>query len=163
MSIIGEDKFELNKNILNTLELHNELKVKVRNKLKELLPENTPEELIDNAVKVYISLPYVNSQTEIREDNLLLAVVFPLLAELQYRKEGSYGRSWCKRGELDIFFNTARKFDRIENIMLKGAKDEVGESHADTVADLTNYGLLWMTYILREKPALFFDWLKNNL
>jgi hypothetical protein len=97
-----------------------------------------------------------------RVDNMLLVPVFLVLSSLQYSKEGTYGRSWCKRGEMDIFFNLARKFDRLENMMINGAKDEVGEGKIDTVGDNANYGLLWMTHFLREKPEEFTKWVNDN-
>lgn len=144
-----------------------EMKERVIKKLQELLDEELFDELdhhclTDTIADIYVRLPYVGPNTEIREDNLLFVAVFPILASLQYRKEGTYGRSWCKRGELDVFFNTARKFDRIENIMINGARDEVGESTIDTVGDLTNYGLLWMTLYCRKSPQAFLSWFKQN-
>lgn len=119
---------------------------------------NVPEELIEGAIKTHISLGH----KEVREDNALMTVCFIVLSNVQNRKEATYGRSFCKRGELDVFFNTARKFDRIENIMINGAKDEVGEATIDTVGDLSNYGLLWMTFYLREHNDTFLEWAKNN-
>ncbi len=134
----------------------------IQSRLTELLPVGTPGNFINNATRLYINMPYTFPGMELRDDNLLMVTVFPFLAEIQYKKEGSYGRSWCKRGELDVFFNTARKFDRIENIMLNGAKDEVGESTIDTVGDMANYGQLWMTYYLRNHKEAFFAWAKAN-
>jgi hypothetical protein len=139
-----------------------EFKSKIEKRLKEILPKETPEIFIDNTVNLYVNLPYVDPDMDVRDDNLLFVAVFPFLAEIQYTKEGGYGRSWCKRGEMDVFFNTARKFDRIENIMLNGGKDEVGEATIDTVGDMTNYGFLWMTYYLREHTTIFLEWAKNN-
>jgi hypothetical protein len=136
---------------------------KVEKLLQERLPTETPRTYVNVAVDFYMSLPYVDYDSPIREDNVLVAVTLPFLLNLQYKKEGAYGRSWCKRGELDTFFNTARKFDRIENMMLKGAKDEVGEGKVDTVGDMASYGLLWLTYILREHPESFVDWVQKNI
>jgi hypothetical protein len=139
-----------------------EFKEKIRDRLHTILPKDTPENFIDNAVDIYMNLPYVDPDMDIRDDNLLFVTVFPFLAEIQYTKEGGYGRSWCKRGEMDVFFNTARKFDRIENIMLNNGKDEVGEATIDTVGDMANYGMLWMTYYLRVNTEAFITWAKNN-
>lgn len=136
---------------------------KVEEILTERLPKDIPITYVLKAVDFYLSLPYIDYDAPVREDNLLVAVTLPFILELQYKKEGTYGRSWCKRGEMDTFFNTARKFDRIENIMLNGAKDEVGESKVDTVGDLTSYGLLWLTYILRNQPEAFMAWVDANL
>lgn len=137
----------------------------VKEKIREILSNyvEISDKGFENFYAFYSKLPYFSENMAVRRDNVLLVYVFMVLSNVQYKKEGTYGNSWEKRGELEVFFNVARKFDRLENIMLKGATDEVGESHADTVADLANYGLLWMTYILREKPELFFNWLENNL
>lgn len=117
------------------------------------LPD-VPDDLLNTIVKIHFTLPQmdVGLSNEIREDNLLMTAVFVVLSQLQYSKEGTYGRSWCKRGEMDVFFNLARKFDRLENMMLNEAKDEVGEPLIDTVGDEANYGLLWMTLFLRKHP-----------
>jgi hypothetical protein len=131
--------------------------------LRERLPKETPSTHIISAVDFYMSLPYVDYDAPVREDNVLVAATLPFLLNLQYKKEGTYGRSWCKRGELDTFFNTARKFDRIENMMLNGAKDEVGEGKVDTVGDMASYGLLWLTYILRLHPEAFMEWVQKNI
>lgn len=129
--------------------------------LKRILTEfvNT-DKIIEKAMSYYrTTKPEIGE--EVRRDNALLhAAVAPLL-KLQYHKEGAYGDSWAKRGELEVFFNISRKFDRLENIMLNGALDEVDESYVDTVADLANYGLLWLTFIAREKPELFIAWVNS--
>jgi len=138
-------------------------KKEIHDKLHDMLdPQLVADITVDELVEVYAKLPYVHPEMELREDNLLMTTVFVYLSEIQYKKEGTYGRSFCKRGEMDIFFNMARKFDRLENMMLHDKKDEVGEGKTDTVGDEANYGMLWMTYILREKPELFKNWLKNN-
>lgn len=115
---------------------------------------NVSETMKETAIKVHLSMkPEV-----IREDNALMTLAFITLSKTQCKKEGTYGRSFCKRGELDIFFNTARKFDRIENMMINGARDEVGEGTIDTVGDMANYGMLWLTYYIRENPEAFESW-----
>lgn len=97
-----------------------------------------------------------------RRDNALLHATLAPLLSLQYSKEGTYGDSWAKRGELGIFFNIGRKFDRLENIILNGARDEVGESEIDTIADMANYALLWLTHIMREHPDRYNAWLADT-
>lgn len=140
-----------------------EYKEKVEGILRERLPKDIPSTYVLAAIDFYLALPFLDYDEPVREDNLLVAVTFPFLLNLQYKKEGAYGRSWCKRGEMDTFFNTARKFDRIENMMLNGAKDEVGEGKVDTVGDMASYGLLWLTFILREHPDAFTDWIQKNI
>lgn len=127
------------------------------------IPDVT-DDLLNTIVKIHFMTPQmdVGLSNEVREDNLLMTAAFVILSQLQYSKEGTYGRSWSKRGELDVFFNLARKFDRLENMMINGAKDEVGEARIDTVGDTANYGLLWVTYFLRNNPKEFMEWIKNN-
>lgn len=122
---------------------------------------NVPADIRALAIETHVTLH--GYEKVVREDNALMTVAFVVLSKLQHSKEGSYGRSWSKRGQLDIFFNTARKFDRIENIMLNGGKDEVGETVLDTVGDLANYGLLWTTLFIREDPETFKNWVEENL
>lgn len=134
----------------------------VEAKLRELFSSELSEEEITQLSHQYVGQSYIDVNIPLREDNLLAFVAFHLLLKVQYKKEGTYGRSWCRRGELDVFFNLARKFDRLENIILKGAKDEVGEATIDTVGDLTNYGVLWMTYFIRNYPTEFHKWAESN-
>ena len=117
-------------------------------------------ELAEKAAQIQTLLN--KGSDDVREDNALLTLAFICLSDLQYRKEGSYGRSWSKRGETDVFFNTARKFDRLENMVLYGSHDEVGEGRIDTVGDLANYSLLWMTYFIRETPSEFKKWVETS-
>jgi hypothetical protein len=122
--------------------------------------DSNVDRLLQQAALVHQTI--AGNKGELREDNALMTLAFVSLSHLQYSKEGSYGRSWCKRGEQDIFFNMARKFDRLENMTLHSKDDEVGESKVDTVGDEANYGMLWVTYILRNNPADFVKWLQGN-
>jgi hypothetical protein len=140
------------------------LSEEVEKKLYSIFGENPIDgQLLEEVAVIHSFLEQSGKHEEIREDNLLLTVAFVVLSKLQYSKEGTYGRSWCKRGQTDTFFNLARKFDRLENIVINGAKDEVGESTVDTVGDLANYGLLWVTLFMRKDFDAFNQWLKNNL
>jgi hypothetical protein len=154
-------------NHLDTIELPKEggwggLYEQIVVRLTELLPPGTPTDFLDEAARLYCALPYTKPGMKLCDDNILFVTVFPFLAEIQYKKEQGYGRSWCKRGEMDIFFNTARKFDRIENIVLGTGQDQVGEATIDTVGDMANYTMLWMTYYLRVNTDVFLSWAKNN-
>lgn len=120
-----------------------------------------PEHAARQALRHYQVRPHA-AAGGIRRDNALMHAVLAPLLHMQYRKEGTYGDSWAKRGEIGVFFNISRKFDRLEHIVLNGARDEVGESDIDTVADLANYALLWLTYIARERPDQFKDWLAHT-
>lgn len=136
---------------------------KVEKKLNEMFNHELDDTLVKEVAMVHSYLEQSSVHSEIREDNLLMTVAFVVLSKLQYSKEGTYGRSWCKRGQQDVFFNLARKFDRLENIILNNAQDEVGESTVDTVGDLANYGMLWMTYYMRNDYSAFAEWINKNL
>lgn len=120
------------------------------------------DEIYRGFIPFYWALPYTKKDGDVRRDNVLMCYIFWKLAGIQYAKEGAYGSSYAKRGELEVFFNVSRKFDRLENIMLNGSKDEVGESKLDTIGDLANYGLLWLVYLLRTKPKEVMKFLKDK-
>lgn len=120
-----------------------------------------------------------------RPDNSKLPAVFTLLSAIQYHKEGGYGSSWKGKGEYrGIMSNIDRKYDRLDRMTereldgtLKTLKEqeellardydfysqEVGESKVDAVADLTNYGMLYMTFIMDNFPNVFRLWVERNL
>lgn len=98
----------------------------------------------------------------VRYDNAMLHLVTGQVLQMHHAKEGTYGNSWCRRGELGIFFNIARKFDRLENMVVHDRADEVGESRIDTIADLATYSLLWLTLIMREHPEAYRTWQDSN-
>lgn len=137
----------------------------VSEKIKGMLSSfNLPKHIEEATIKTCLSLPqYQDENADVRRDNVLLTTAFLILSQLQYNKEGAYLNSWERREEIGVFFNLSRKFDRVENMMLKGAKDEVGEDKIDTVGDLANYGLLWLTYIMREHPDNFMSWVEHSL
>ena len=89
-----------------------------------------------------------------------------LLYDLQVFKGKTYGSSWCKHGEaISIFGNTSRKYDRLETIMKNFVQQvsplpppDSDESVAETVADLANYCILWMTWIKQNRPQEYAAW-----
>lgn len=88
-----------------------------------------------------------------------------VLYELHCARNVQYQDSWKKRGHLGVFFNLARKFDRIEVFSLlvrtKGeieALKQIGPSLLDSLADLVNYGVLWLAYFREEEPELYTRW-----
>ncbi|WAB25008.1 hypothetical protein M3_0057 [Lysinibacillus phage vB_LfM_LysYB1] len=135
----------------------------LKERIKECLNRYTTisDEGFEDFYKLYSSMPYFSEDMEFRRDNVLFVFVFVFMAKIQYAKEGTYGNSWEKRKEVGVFMNMARKFDRLENMIIDGKKDEVGESKADTVADEGVYSVLWLTYILRESPEEFTQWMAS--
>ena len=97
----------------------------------------------------------------------------PHLLKLQAQKSAVYGRSYARHGDLSVFLNTERKWDRISNIMDKAMKEgtdflysdkagTVTETFLDTVVDLASYALLWVGYIKETHPEAFQKFLDDN-
>lgn len=116
---------------------------------------------------------YLDSQEELSEDNIAMMKFLPKLLKLQNDKSLVYGRSYCKYGDVSIFMNVARKWDRIENIMQRAMKEGTDtlyssksatptETFVDTVVDLASYGCLWSSNIMQEHPDEWKEFLKAN-
>ena len=97
--------------------------------------------------------------------------VCKVATSLMRRKGISYGDSWKKRGQVGVFMNIARKFDRIENILEASAKgfdvdpDKIAvseESLLDTVLDLFVYSGLYMTLLKEKHPELWEELVKES-
>ena len=87
--------------------------------------------------------------------------VLPSILEVALDKGKAYGNSFCKYGHSGVYFNLARKMDRLENLAKKAFDanepllDSSGsnpETFVDTIVDLTNYGILWLGYIAKTCP-----------
>ena len=107
------------------------------------------------------------------QDTKNLKEIIPSIIQLQDDKSKLYGRSWCKYGEVSAFFNLARKYDRLENIMKKALNEgtailhskessTANETFLDTVVDTAVYSLLWVGYIKENYPEEWKIFLKNN-
>lgn len=100
--------------------------------------------------------------------------IIPSLVELQNDKGHQYGRSYCKMGDTSIYFNVARKYDRIENIIKRALENGVEktlhggdsstatETFLDTVSDLAVYSLMWAGYIKETHPDEWESFKKSN-
>ncbi|GLI90895.1 hypothetical protein ACSHUI_00050 [Bacillus subtilis] len=139
----------------------------VEQKIKEILEEATGfkeagvtlnEARVEKFIEMFKLMPYYSPDMEVRRDNVLFLFAMMDLANLQYRKEGTYGNSWERRKTHSIFANVARKFDRVETMVIDNKADEVGESLLDTVGDFTTYGGLWVTYLMRQNPEEYAKW-----
>ncbi len=92
-----------------------------------------------------------------------LSEIVSYLMKLQAAKGQNYGGSWQKYGEaISVFGNVARKFHRLENLVLHGKKGSPDETKIDTIADLAVYSLLWLAYSSIQERASFDEWLKRN-
>ncbi|AID50523.1 hypothetical protein [Bacillus phage CP-51] len=117
-------------------------------------------------------------------DNSKLPEIVTLLMAIQYDKEQYYGSSWKGKGEIrGIMANIDRKYDRLDkmtndeiegvsntlNLLEEGLRTgrlttkDVGESKIDAIADLTNYGILYMTYVRDNFPNVFKIWVDKNV
>ena len=115
----------------------------------------------------------LKDEEKLFEDNIAVQKIIPAILLLQNRKERFYGESWRKYGDVSAFFNTARKWDRIETIMkdamkngvdslFDGSSDLSTETILDTIVDLSLYGLMWSSYIASRYPELWDRFLKTN-
>lgn len=118
---------------------------------------------------------------EARPDNNKLPEVITYLLAIQWDKEGSYGSSWCGKGEYrGIMSNIDRKYDRLDKIVndeISGKRPQlpttvnltteemrlIGESKIDAVADLANYCLLYLTWLRKTNPGAFRLWVDKNV
>ena len=135
----------------------------------------TDVEDVDRKALVQKFQEYVAGQSQLCPDNVNLMEIFPQLLKLQNDKGRVYGRSYAKHGDVSIFLNIERKFDRISNIMDRAMREGLNTLHSeasstatetflDTVVDLGLYALMWVGYIKAEYPEEYQRFLvANNL
>jgi uncharacterized protein YfbU (UPF0304 family) len=88
--------------------------------------------------------------------------IFEVLKELQYKKTLVYKDSWKRRGEvLGILANIARKYDRIEAIVVDGVRATNDETLLDTLADLAVYSAKYLTYLAEFYESIFVDFINQ--
>jgi hypothetical protein len=115
----------------------------------------------------------LGSEEKLYPDQIALQKILPSILLLQNHKEKFYGESWRKYGDVSAFFNTARKWDRIETIMsaamkegtdklFDGSSDLSTETILDTVIDLGLYSLMWASYIADRYPQLWDKFIQLN-
>lgn len=116
---------------------------------------------------------YLDAQPELCKDNVNLMEMFPKFLALQNAKGRLYGRSYAKHGDLSIFFNLERKWDRIYNIMTNVMKNGLDSLHSessstptetfmDTIVDLGMYSLMWAGYIRENYPEEYEKFVQSN-
>lgn len=138
---------------------------------KSLQPNNKTDLLRAELLRGFET--YLNDQHTLCVDNINLLEMLPKLLKLQNDKGNLYGRSYAKHGDLSIFFNLERKWDRIANIMDKAMKNGVDSLHTeasetptetfmDTVVDLGLYALMWAGYIRETRPEAFKRFVHSN-
>lgn len=139
--------------------------------------KDTLEKIIlkDDDVKLFLLhfLEFIGGEEKFCHDNKNLLGLLPYILKLQNRKEGKYGRSWCKHGEIGAFENVTRKYDRIENIMLEVMQqgldlldtedlEDPTETFLDTIIDLGVYSLMWAGLIREKRPNKFEKFVVSN-
>jgi len=76
-------------------------------------------------------------------------------SQLMIKKDRDYGGSWQKRGIMSVNENSARKWDRLQNLFKNGFSIEVkDETVLDTLMDLRNYVSLYIYFMLTKNPEL---------
>lgn len=83
-----------------------------------------------------------------------LGVIFGTLIRLYAFKNPLYGSSWCKRGTVSTFENVARKYDRMENLVVEQHQDP----GMDDMMDLTNYSGMQTAYQAEHRPEAYHAW-----
>lgn len=136
--------------------------------------DDTGETFTDDRTQFFNGFAdYLSKQTTLCKDNQNLLEILPQLLKLQNDKGNIYGRSYAKHGELSIFFNLERKWDRIANIMERVMKEGLDTLHSessstptetflDTVVDLGLYSLMWAGYIKENYPNEYEKFVENN-
>lgn len=147
------------------------------NELGDILSSqgSNPDESLDSQKTELLKgfQEYLKSQSELCKDNLNLLEILPHLLKLQNEKGRVYGRSYAKHGDLSIFFNLERKWDRIYNIMERVMKEGMEslysessstptETFLDTVVDLGMYSLMWAGFIKETHPEMFEQFMRSN-
>lgn len=147
------------------------------NELRDILSSqgSNPDESLDSQKTELLKgfQEYLKSQSELCKDNLNLLEILPHLLKLQNEKGRVYGRSYAKHGDLSIFFNLERKWDRIYNIMERVMKEGMEslysessstptETFLDTVVDLGMYSLMWAGFIKETHPEMFEQFMHSN-
>lgn len=138
-----------------------------RESLKELI-NRLPEDNLELAEEFLGHLTL-----NLTPDNREVCKIVPRLLTLQYDKEKVYGSSWKKYEHVGTFFNLSRKTDRVENIMKRAMKEGMEkvleesassptETFIDTIADIANYSLLWLTLLKSTVPSQYERFLELN-
>jgi len=149
-------------------------------RLTRIVPENTDIDVAFIGKKMTDWMVGLKNQP----DNSKLPEIVTLLMAIQYDKEKYYGSSWKGKGEIrGIMANLDRKYDRLdkmtndeiagvmdglatlEKLLVNGTikAELVGESKIDAIADLTCYGILYMTYVRDNFPNIFKIWVDKNV
>jgi len=90
--------------------------------------------------------------------------LFDVLDRFHRIREATYDLSFAKRGEIGVWINTARKYDRIDKLakgVLSGNNPEYGVILVDALVDLSIYATKWLDVIGHLRPEDVEEW-KNS-
>jgi hypothetical protein len=85
--------------------------------------------------------------------------IFKALLPFHEARERTYNLSFAKRGEVMVWGNLGRKYDRIDGLISKVLIDgQEGTTLIDTLVDLAIYALKWVAVIKVIRPADLEEW-----
>lgn len=109
--------------------------------------------------------------TDFNDDTVLKFMeIASAMDQLQKMKSVHYKDSWRKRGEIGVFMNIARKFDRLQSMVEHAARgfdlDETAlpkdEALEETLADLAIYCVKYMALRKEKFPKKYLEWKRRN-
>lgn len=86
------------------------------------------------------------------------------LMSFHKRRESTYKMSFAKRGEVGIWMNLARKYDRMDGLMEKivAGDESIRLTLIDTLVDLALYALKWLAIIIAYDYKSWESWTEEN-
>ena len=100
----------------------------------------------------------------LEDHELMVADLFQMLVPFHDARERTYKRSFAKRGEIGVWMNLARKYDRFEGLapsLLIDDNVEDGATLVDTLVDTLMYSAKWLDVISKIRPEDIVSWVKN--
>jgi uncharacterized Fe-S cluster-containing radical SAM superfamily enzyme len=77
-------------------------------------------------------------------DNIKIDNIYKILTELRTRKNQDYGNSYATFGPVGVFVRLYDKLKRLISIQKNGLMLISSEQFDETIADLVNYGLMYL-------------------
>jgi hypothetical protein len=93
------------------------------------------------------------------ESNFGFGFICGVLCRLEAAKGKQYQASWQRQGEESAFYNTGRKFDRLEALRSPTSEIQKGDNYADTLGDLAVYASKWNLLRAELHPKEFEKWI----
>lgn len=123
--------------------------------LDKFLKDLRDEKCIANNLAPILDYDDMFEDEEDEEDKVSIRDIALEVSDLVERKNKDYNNSYAntvdKYGYATYFIRMEDKLNRLENLLLKGNVDSVGEKIEDTLDDIIGYTLLTKQYILNKK------------